>query len=86
MLLCWPIAYPIGRVRSINKESFYVVILFVNKIYHYAQNACFSISFNHTMCRSLQLLDYLLGHDDSAFFRRAQLKALVSIHGKEVRL
>lgn len=42
MIICWPIAYPIGR-----------------------------------------LLDYLLGHDDSALFRRAQLKALVSIHGKE---
>jgi hypothetical protein len=32
----------------------------------------------------LQILDYLLGHNDSALFRRAQLKALVSIHGKEV--
>lgn len=32
----------------------------------------------------LQLLDFLLGHDDSALFRRAQLKALVSIHGKDV--
>jgi metal transporter CNNM len=32
----------------------------------------------------LQILDYLLGHDDSALFRRSQLKALVSIHGKEV--
>jgi metal transporter CNNM len=30
------------------------------------------------------ILDYLLGHDDSALFRRSQLKALVSIHGKEV--
>jgi metal transporter CNNM len=30
-----------------------------------------------------QVLDYLLGHDE-ALFRRAQLKALVSIHGKEV--
>jgi len=29
------------------------------------------------------ILDYLLGHDDSALFRRSQLKALVSIHGKE---
>jgi metal transporter CNNM len=28
-------------------------------------------------------LDYLLGHSESALFRRAQLKALVSIHGKE---
>ncbi|KAH9550388.1 hypothetical protein CY35_10G069300 [Sphagnum magellanicum] len=31
-----------------------------------------------------KILDYLLGHNDSALFRRAQLKALVSIHGKEV--
>ena len=31
-----------------------------------------------------QLLDFALGHDESAYFRRAQLKALVSIHGKEV--
>uniref|UniRef100_A0ACD5Z6N2 Uncharacterized protein n=1 Tax=Avena sativa TaxID=4498 RepID=A0ACD5Z6N2_AVESA len=30
-----------------------------------------------------KLLDFALGHDDSAYFRRAQLKALVSIHGKE---
>jgi hypothetical protein len=32
----------------------------------------------------LQILDYLFCHNDSALFRRAQLKALVSIHGKEV--
>jgi metal transporter CNNM len=31
-----------------------------------------------------KILDYLLGHNDSALFRRAQLKALLSIHGKEV--
>ncbi|CAI7897113.1 unnamed protein product [Closterium sp. NIES-53] len=31
-----------------------------------------------------QVLDYLLGHDDP-LFRRQQLKALVSIHGAEVR-
>uniref|UniRef100_A0A7I4CNL2 CNNM transmembrane domain-containing protein n=1 Tax=Physcomitrium patens TaxID=3218 RepID=A0A7I4CNL2_PHYPA len=42
MVICWPIAYPIGR-----------------------------------------LLDYVLGHDESALFRRAQLKALVSIHGMD---
>ncbi|KAG0575613.1 hypothetical protein M758_5G019100 [Ceratodon purpureus] len=30
-----------------------------------------------------KILDHLLGHNDSALFRRAQLKALVSIHGKE---
>ncbi|KAJ7562360.1 hypothetical protein O6H91_03G066100 [Diphasiastrum complanatum] len=30
-----------------------------------------------------KILDLLLGHHDSALFRRAQLKALVSIHGKE---
>jgi len=30
-----------------------------------------------------KLLDFALGHDDSAYFRRAQLKALVSIHSKE---
>ncbi|KAH9561869.1 hypothetical protein CY35_05G044300 [Sphagnum magellanicum] len=30
-----------------------------------------------------KILDYLLSHNDSALFRRAQLKALVSIHGKE---
>ncbi|BBN10301.1 metal transporter CNNM [Marchantia polymorpha subsp. ruderalis] len=30
-----------------------------------------------------KLLDHVLGHNDSALFRRAQLKALVSIHGKE---
>ncbi|XP_058084345.1 DUF21 domain-containing protein At4g14240-like isoform X3 [Magnolia sinica] len=30
-----------------------------------------------------KLLDYLLGHNESELFRRAQLKALVSIHGQE---
>lgn len=30
-----------------------------------------------------KLLDLLLGHNDAGLFRRAQLKALVSIHGKE---
>ncbi|KAF3793048.1 DUF21 domain-containing protein [Nymphaea thermarum] len=30
-----------------------------------------------------KILDFLLGHNESALFRRAQLKALVSIHGKE---
>ncbi|KAG0612886.1 hypothetical protein M758_6G059900 [Ceratodon purpureus] len=30
-----------------------------------------------------KILDHLLGHNDSALFRRAQLKALVSIHGRE---
>eukprot|EP00249_Psilotum_nudum_P021586 c28162_g1_i1 orf=229-1662(-) len=30
-----------------------------------------------------KLLDCLLGHNDAGLFRRAQLKALVSIHGKE---
>lgn len=33
----------------------------------------------------LQVLDALIGHND-ALFRRAQLKALVSIHGQEVNL
>nr|XP_024365635.1 DUF21 domain-containing protein At4g14240-like isoform X2 [Physcomitrium patens] len=30
-----------------------------------------------------KILDHLLGHSDSALFRRAQLKAFVGIHGKE---
>ncbi|GJN14293.1 hypothetical protein PR202_gb01097 [Eleusine coracana subsp. coracana] len=42
MVLCYPIAYPIGKI-----------------------------------------LDCALGHNESALFRRAQLKALVSIHSKE---
>lgn len=33
----------------------------------------------------LQILDCVLGHND-ALFRRAQLKALVSIHSQEVNL
>lgn len=32
---------------------------------------------------NLQVLDVLIGHND-ALFRRAQLKALVSIHSQEV--
>jgi len=35
------------------------------------------------VCFCPQLLDCALGHNESALFRRAQLKALVSIHGKE---
>jgi len=38
------------------------------------------------VCFCPQLLDCALGHNESALFRRAQLKALVSIHGKEVTL
>ncbi|KAL6620206.1 hypothetical protein ACP70R_035345 [Stipagrostis hirtigluma subsp. patula] len=45
MVLCYPIAYPIGKGHRI--------------------------------------LDCALGHNESALFRRAQLKALVSIHSKE---
>ncbi|XP_057812795.1 DUF21 domain-containing protein At4g14240 [Cryptomeria japonica] len=30
-----------------------------------------------------KVLDFVLGHNESALFRRAQLKALVSIHGQE---
>jgi metal transporter CNNM len=30
-----------------------------------------------------KVLDCILGHNESALFRRAQLKALVSIHGQE---
>ncbi|RRT56550.1 hypothetical protein B296_00043178, partial [Ensete ventricosum] len=33
-----------------------------------------------------KILDYALGHSESALFRRAQLKVLVSIHSKEVKL
>lgn len=38
------------------------------------------------ICFSPQILDCALGHNESALFRRAQLKALVSIHSKEVTL
>lgn len=31
-----------------------------------------------------QLLDYLLGHEHVALFRRAELKTLVNFHGNEV--
>ncbi|RWV97914.1 hypothetical protein GW17_00039268 [Ensete ventricosum] len=34
-------------------------------------------------CMWIQILDCALGHNESALFRRAQLKALVSIHSKE---
>ena len=38
----------------------------------------------HYYC--VQLLDMILGHKNAGLFRRAQLKALVSIHGEEVSL
>lgn len=36
------------------------------------------------ICFCPQILDCALGHNESALFRRAQLKALVSIHSQEV--
>jgi hypothetical protein len=73
MVLCFPISYPVGKVHI-----------------HYLVPDC-NGKISETWHRCilmyhiwLQILDYLLGHNDSALFRRAQLKALVSIHGKEV--
>ncbi|MCO5547589.1 hypothetical protein L7F22_001040 [Adiantum nelumboides] len=39
---------------------------------------CFPVSYPLA-----KLLDLILGHNDAGLFRRAQLKALVSIHGKD---
>jgi hypothetical protein len=74
MVLCFPISYPVGKVFNSLP----------------CNHACSGESLwkTHGWCISyitwLQILDYLLGHSESALFRRAQLKALVSIHGKEV--
>lgn len=36
------------------------------------------------ICNLHQLLDYLLGKEHVALFRRAELKTLVNLHGNEV--
>ncbi|EFH65706.1 hypothetical protein ARALYDRAFT_311427 [Arabidopsis lyrata subsp. lyrata] len=55
MILCYPIAYPIGKVMlCLLLSTFYMP----------------------------QVLDAVIGHNDT-LFRRAQLKALVSIHSQE---
>ena len=42
-----------------------------------------SIETRDLVIQWIQVLDWVLGHND-ALFRRAQLKALVSIHSQEV--
>ncbi|RRT45752.1 hypothetical protein B296_00038306, partial [Ensete ventricosum] len=44
---------------------------------------CYPIAYPVGKCMWIQILDCALGHNESALFRRAQLKALVSIHSKE---
>jgi hypothetical protein len=73
MVLCFPISYPVGKVHI------HFLVPDCNGKILETWHQC--ILMYHIW---LQILDYLLGHNDSALFRRAQLKALVSIHGKEV--
>lgn len=48
----------------------------------YLSNVKFELKYIYFV-RSIQILDWVLGHNE-ALFRRAQLKALVSIHSQEV--
>ncbi len=73
MVLCFPISYPVGKVHI------HFLVPDCNGKILETWHQC--ILMYHIW---LQILDYLIGHNDSALFRRAQLKALVSIHGKEV--
>jgi hypothetical protein len=73
MVLCFPISYNVGKVHI------HFLVPDCNGKILETWHQC--ILMYHIW---LQILDYLLGHNDSALFQRAQLKALVSIHGKEV--
>ncbi|KAG8485556.1 hypothetical protein CXB51_018915 [Gossypium anomalum] len=102
MIICYPIAYPIGKACSsirvkvlvglsggfaLSKETTSDVLsnaqcaLAPWVLYHKLLNCTFLIVLLHSLVW-LQVLDAVLGHSD-ALFRRAQLKALVSIHSQE---
>ncbi|KAI3835752.1 hypothetical protein MKW92_033215 [Papaver armeniacum] len=67
MIVCYPVAYPIGSSMA-------------GKSIHHEDSVYFlKCKFNF----SFQILDLVLGHNNEGLFRRAQLKALVSIHSKE---
>ncbi len=67
MVLCFPISYPVGKVHI------HFLVPDCNGKILETWHQC--ILMYHIW---LQILDYLLGHNDSALFWRAQLKAFVA--------
>ncbi|KAG0448483.1 hypothetical protein HPP92_027823 [Vanilla planifolia] len=63
-----------------NAAAMEALPIFLDKIFHPFVAVVLSVTF---VLAFGELLDCALGHNDSALFRRAQLKALVSIHSKE---
>ncbi|KAG0448345.1 hypothetical protein HPP92_027870 [Vanilla planifolia] len=77
-----------------NAAAMEALPIFLDKIFHpfvaVVLSVTFVLAFERAYVSNIitaagftQLLDCALGHNDSALFRRAQLKALVSIHSKE---
>lgn len=71
--ICFPVAYPISKVIG---DS---LIKCVNITWGLLQYIMWTGNFP-----LFQLLDYVLGHGQTALFRRAELKTLVTLHGNEV--
>ncbi|KAG6483640.1 hypothetical protein ZIOFF_060292 [Zingiber officinale] len=81
MVICYPISYPIGKVFF--SLSMAIPALIATAIHErYILCSCVGLIF-FPIKFSFQILDCALGHNESALFRRAQLKALVSIHSLE---
>lgn len=89
MILCYPIAFPIGKVNLVCFVRNVIVVsehclLLLYICLLYTVSSIFRVSLlTLYLLFSVKILDWVLGHND-ALFRRAQLKALVSIHSQEV--
>ena len=84
MVICFPVAYPVAKVNHLFFSSLGKVLIFLNIYHWWIQLGEYKYQPNCLLL--FQLLDLLLGHSTAGMFRRAQLKALVSIHGEEVSL
>ncbi|KAJ9537969.1 hypothetical protein OSB04_030702 [Centaurea solstitialis] len=71
--ICFPVAYPISKVIQF-------VYLFPKSSQTVVEVGTLISDF---VSQINQLLDYLLGHEHVALFRRAELKTLVNFHGNE---
>lgn len=83
MIICFPIAYPIGKV-ILFLCSGYITFSECIMCYNVAVLPSVNLIKIH-ISFMIQILDSVFGHHD-ALFRRPQLKALVSIHSQEVNV